>query len=125
MANLGYLQLTRECRQLCRFCSNPPSGVELTEAELRHHVDDLVERAYDGIILTGGEPTIAPLLRPAIAYARERGLFVRMISNGQRLAELDWFRDLVDAGLSHVHLSLHSARPEVHDFLTQTPGSFA
>ncbi len=124
MANLGYLQLTRECKQHCRFCSNPPSGVDLSEPEMREHVDDLVARAYDGIILTGGEPTIAPLLLPAIAYSRSRGLFVRMISNGQRLADPVWFRALVDAGLSHVHLSLHSARAEVHDYLTQTPGAF-
>lgn len=125
MANLGYLQLTRECKQHCRFCSNPPSGVDLVEDELRAMIDDLVARAYDGVILTGGEPTIAPLLVPAIRYARERGLFVRMISNGQRLAELAFLRELVDAGLTHVHLSLHSSRFEVHDFLTQTPGSAA
>jgi len=125
MANLGYLQLTRDCRQHCKFCSNPPSGVDLTEEELRFHVDDLVARAYDGIILTGGEPTIAPLLLEAVAYARGRGLHVRMISNGQRLADRGYFRELVEAGLVHVHLSLHSSRPHVHDFLTQTPGAWA
>lgn len=124
MANLGYLQLTRECKQLCRFCSNPPSGVDLTIEELRHHVDDLVERSYDGIILTGGEPTIAPLLLEATRYAKERGLFVRMITNGFRIADRAYLQTLVDAGLTHVHLSLHSSRPEVHDFLTQTPGSW-
>lgn len=124
MANLGYLQLTRECKQHCRFCSNPPSGVDLPADEMRGHIDDLVARGYDGIILTGGEPTIAPLLGAAIDYARSRALHVRMISNGQRLADLDWFRGLVDAGLTHVHLSLHSSRREVHDFLTQTPGSW-
>ncbi len=124
MANLGYLQLTRECKQHCRFCSNPPSGVDLTDEELRALVDDLVVRAYDGVILTGGEPTIAPLLLPAIRYARERGLFIRMITNGFRIADPDYLAELVDAGLTHVHVSLHSCRPEVHDFLTQTPGSW-
>ena len=125
MANLGYLQLTRECRQHCRFCSNPPSGVELTEVELRAMVDDLVDRAYDGVILTGGEPTIAPLLVPAIRYARQRGLFVRMITNGFRIAERPFLEELVSAGLTHVHVSLHSSRHSIHDFLTQTPGSWA
>ena len=34
MANLGYVQVTRSCNQLCRFCSNPPTGeaIELAEA---------------------------------------------------------------------------------------------
>jgi len=125
VANLGYLQITRECRQACRFCSNPPSGVELSVEEMRHHVDDLVDRRYDGIILTGGEPSVAPLLLPAIRYARRRGLFVRMITNGQRLADDAFVREVAEAGLSHVHLSLHSSRPEVHDFLTQTRGAHA
>jgi len=48
-----------------------------------------------------------------------------MISNGQRLADRGYFRELVEAGLVHVHLSLHSSRPHVHDFLTQTPGAWA
>lgn len=124
MANLGYLQLTRECRQHCRFCSNPPSGVYLSEAEMHAAIEDLVARGYDGVILTGGEPTLAPLLRPAVALAKSRGLNIRMITNGQRVSELEFLRGLVDAGLTHLHLSLHSGRRLVHDFLTQTPGSF-
>lgn len=124
MANLGYLQLTRDCKQHCRFCSNPPSGVELAEDELIALVDDLVARGYDGVILTGGEPTIAPLLVEAIRYARSKSLFVRMITNGHRIADPAFLAGLVAAGLTHVHLSLHSARPAVHDFLTQTPGSW-
>ena len=72
MANLGYLQLTRNCYQHCRFCSNPPTGVDLTEEELRREIDALVDLGYDGIILTGGEPTMSPLLFPALEYATAR-----------------------------------------------------
>jgi len=124
MANLGYLQLTRGCLQACRFCSNPPTGVELTEDEMRTEIDTLVELGYDGVILTGGEPTLSPLLFPALAYAREKGLYSRMITNGQRLSMKDFFRRAVDAGLTHIHVSLHSHRREVHDFITQYPGAW-
>jgi MoaA/NifB/PqqE/SkfB family radical SAM enzyme len=121
MANLGYLQLTRNCYQHCRFCSNPPTGVDLSEEEMRGLIDDLADMGYDGVILTGGEPTLSPLLFPALSYAREKGLYSRMITNGQLLAERDFFRKCVDAGLSHIHVSLHSYRPEVHDFITKYP----
>jgi len=121
MANLGYLQLTRDCYQGCRFCSNPPTGVDLTEEELRSELDQLVSLGYDGVILTGGEPSLSPLLFPALAYAAEKGLHSRMITNGQLLAEEDFFRRCVDAGLSHIHVSLHSSRQEVHDFITRYP----
>ena len=119
MANLGYLQLTRNCYQQCRFCSNPPTGVDLTEAQMRGLIDDLVDLGYDGVILTGGEPTLSPLLKPALRYATERGLYNRMITNGQLLADKDFFAEVVEAGLQHIHVSLHSYRPEVHDFITR------
>ena len=124
MANLGYLQLTRGCLQACRFCSNPPTGVELDEPALRAEIDRLVELGYDGIILTGGEPTLSSMLFPALAYAREKKLFSRMITNGQRLSKRDFFQRCVDAGLSHIHVSLHSHRREVHDFITRYPSAY-
>jgi MoaA/NifB/PqqE/SkfB family radical SAM enzyme len=124
VANLGYLQLTRGCLQACRFCSNPPTGVELDEAEMRAEIDGLVRLGYDGVILTGGEPSLSPLLLPALEYAREVGLHSRMITNGQRLSQREFFRRAVDAGLTHIHVSLHSHRREVHDFITQYPGAW-
>jgi MoaA/NifB/PqqE/SkfB family radical SAM enzyme len=124
VANLGYLQLTRDCYQGCRFCSNPPTGVELTEAEMRAEIDRLADLGYDGIILTGGEPTLSPLLFPALEHATERGLFNRMITNGQLLADRELFARCADAGLQHIHVSLHSYRPEVHDAITMYPGAW-
>ncbi len=124
MANLGYLQLTRECMQACRFCSNPPTGAELTEAQMRAEIDHLVDLAYDGVVLTGGEPTTSPLLFATLRYASERGLQSRIITNGQLLARKDFFEQCVAAGLTHLHVSIQSHRPAVHDFITQNPGSW-
>jgi MoaA/NifB/PqqE/SkfB family radical SAM enzyme len=125
MANLGYLQLTRDCLQSCRFCSNPPTGVELSEAEMRDEIDRLAEMGYDGVILTGGEPTTSPLMLPALAHAAARGLHSRVITNGQHLADLGFFREAAAAGLTHIHASLHSHEPRIHDFITRHPGAHA
>ena len=124
MANLGYLQLTRNCLQHCRFCSNPPTGVDLTETEMRGLIDELVDLGYDGVILTGGEPTMSPLLLPALEYASKRGLHNRMITNGQHLADREFFQRCVDAGLAHIHVSLHSYKQPVHDFITRYHGAW-
>ena len=121
MANLGYLQLTRDCYQRCRFCSNPPTGIDLSETDMRKLIDELADMRYDGVILTGGEPTLSPLLFPALEYAKKRGLYSRMITNGQLLADKTFFAECVSHGLSHIHVSLHSYRPEVHDFITAYP----
>ncbi|RJO73286.1 MAG: radical SAM protein [Myxococcales bacterium] len=123
MANLGYIQIARRCNQKCVFCSNPANGLVLTFDQAVAYVDDFVARGYHGIILTGGEPTLFEPLEELIHYARERGMPSRMITNGQKTARADYLARLVEAGLTHLHLSIHSWREDVHDYLTQTPGS--
>jgi MoaA/NifB/PqqE/SkfB family radical SAM enzyme len=121
MANIGYIQLVRHCNHYCGFCSNPKSGYHTNLTEITAKIDDFVERGYFGIILTGGEPTLSPDLPEAIAYGRERGLHVRMISNGWRLAEPDFCKKVVDAGLQHVHISIYSVRTKIEQFLRGVP----
>jgi len=123
MANLGYVQITRRCNQQCVFCSNPPNGMILSLDQAKAYVDDLVGRDYDGVILTGGEPTLFEPIAELVAYAKERGLPSRIITNGQKTARYEYLKSLADAGLTHLHLSIHSFKPEVHDYLTRTPGS--
>lgn len=117
MANIGYLQVTRDCNQRCRFCSNPPSGVDRTLEEDKGLLDDFAARGYQGVILTGGEPTLVAHLPELVRHAVAVGLEPRLITNGQRLAEPSYLARLHEAGLRIVHLSLHSHRAEVHDFI--------
>jgi MoaA/NifB/PqqE/SkfB family radical SAM enzyme len=125
MANLGYVQVTRECNQRCRFCSNPPIERKQTLERVKAQMDDLASRHYHGVILTGGEPTLSPFLSKAIRYARTKGIGVRIITNGQLIADPAYLKELVSSGLDHVHVSIHSARPEVQAQLSDNPDSFA
>jgi len=119
MANLGYIQVTRRCNQRCRFCSNPPFEKDIRLAEGRRLVDDLASRGYVGVIFTGGEPTLSPDLPALISHARRRGLPPRIVTNGQLLgSEEGLLESLVDAGLSHIHVSLYSSRPGIVARLT-------
>lgn len=124
VANLGYMQVVRGCNQYCRFCSNPASGYMLDLDTARRQVDDFVARGYYGIILTGGEPSLSDIIPEISAYATAHGLHVRMITNGSRLARDGVARAYHDAGLRHVHVSIHSCRRELEDFLTGVKGSF-
>ncbi|HPB52019.1 MAG TPA: radical SAM protein, partial [Myxococcota bacterium] len=99
MANLGYIQVTRLCNQKCRMCSNPEREATLTFDQARALIDDFVNRRYDGIILTGGEPTMHPELAGIIRYARERGIPSRIITNGQKTCDPEYLDGLIEAGL--------------------------
>ncbi len=124
MANIGYMQVVRHCNQYCRFCSNPETEYMLDIETAKKQVDDFVSRGYFGIILTGGEPSLSPHIPQITRYAVERGLHVRMITNGSRLSEMGIARSFAEAGLHHYHVSIHSSRSEVENFLTGVKNSF-
>jgi MoaA/NifB/PqqE/SkfB family radical SAM enzyme len=125
VANLGYMQVVRHCNQYCRFCSNPATGWMLDLPTAQRQIDDFVARGYFGIILTGGEPSLSDLIPEITRYAVGRGLHVRMITNGSRIAKEGVAQSYVEAGLEHFHVSIHSCREELEDWLTGVKGSFA
>jgi MoaA/NifB/PqqE/SkfB family radical SAM enzyme len=125
MANIGYMQVVRHCNQYCRFCSNPETPYILDLDTAKREIDDFAAREYFGVILTGGEPSLSPIIPEVTRYAIARGLHVRMITNGSKLAELAIARAFVEAGLRHYHVSIHSCHEDIEDRLTGVKGSFA
>lgn len=123
MAELAYLQVARVCNQKCLFCSNPENGRTIEWGEAVALVDSFAAQGAAGVILTGGEPTLFDRLPELIAYARAKGLPPRLITNGQRAADAGYFRALAAAGLDHLHVSVHSVRPETQAALTGNPRS--
>ncbi len=123
MANLGYIQVVRHCNHFCGFCSNPATPYAHDLASMQPLVDDFVARGYFGVILTGGEPTLHPEL-PAIArYARDRGLHVRLITNGTRLADPAFARELAASGVQLAHVSIYSVVAAVEAELRGVDGT--
>jgi MoaA/NifB/PqqE/SkfB family radical SAM enzyme len=119
VASLAYIQLTRECNQQCRFCSNPPTKKTLTLEQGKKLIDLYIKKSYDGIIFTGGEPTLSPFLGDLISYCRVKNMPCRIITNGQKLADYSYLLELKKAGLQQLHLSFYSYKKEIQSFLTQ------
>jgi MoaA/NifB/PqqE/SkfB family radical SAM enzyme len=123
VANIGYIQVVRHCNHFCGFCSNPTTPYVHTFETMKVLVDDLVARGYFGVILTGGEPTLHPELPRIARYASDCGLHVRMITNGWRLSDEQFAREVAEAGVRLAHVSVYSVRPEVEEKLRGTPGT--
>jgi len=123
MAELAYLQVARVCNQQCLFCSNPENGRVISWEEAVSLVDSFAAQKAVGVILTGGEPTLFARLPELVAYARKKGLPPRLITNGQLCAKAGFLRELAAAGLEHMHVSVHSIKPEVQARLTGNPKS--
>jgi len=123
VANIGYIQVVRHCNHFCGFCSNPTTPYVHTFDTMKVLVDDFVKRGYYGIILTGGEPSLHPELPVICRYATDQGLHVRMITNGTRMADESFAKEMAEAGLRLTHVSVYSVRPEIEERLRGTAGT--
>lgn len=118
------------CNSACTFCivqegMNNYRGVPF-ERFARIVEENLRSHKYDRVIFTGGEVTLEKSLLQFVTHARDSGAFrhVRLQTNGRKLADADYTRSLVDAGIDEFFVSLHGDTPSLHDAITQRPGSF-
>jgi MoaA/NifB/PqqE/SkfB family radical SAM enzyme len=125
MAELGYIQITRLCNQQCRFCSNPPASRSLSIGKAKSLIDQFSRQGSEGIILTGGEPTLHEGLPEIISYCRTKNISCRIITNGQKLADRRYVRLLQASGLKHLNISIYSCRSKVQAYLTRNPHGLA
>lgn len=123
MASFGYLQITRECNQHCRFCSSPANENVISYKEGKIYIDHFIEKKFFGVILTGGEPTLCPDLPRFLRYLRGKDIEYVVITNGQKLADYDYLKSLKEAGLYKVNISMYSYKPKVQAFLTEKKDS--
>ena len=112
------LALTYGCNNKCPHCYNEPDRFEmasLPKGSWFEVVDRLYEVGVPHIIFTGGEATLHPKLPDIIHYADSLGMVTGLNTNGRRIAHLPYMRELAEAGLNHVQVTLGSSRPEVHN----------
>ena len=81
------LDLTTECTRSCPECPSTTAPVHRTMSrELLDWLLGELGGGTPGLLLTGGEPTMAPLFGDALALARHRGFReIAVVTNGSRL----------------------------------------
>ena len=80
-----YFELTRRCNLACRTCfndSHTPLADELTTPEVLEILEQLDRLGVFEIRFTGGEPTERPDLQEMVGFARARGFYVSLGTNG-------------------------------------------
>jgi pyrroloquinoline quinone biosynthesis protein E len=125
---LGLLaELTHRCPLGCPYCSNPlkldPRDDEL-DAGTWSRV--FVEAAALGVLhvhLSGGEPGARRDLVDIAANAREAGLYTNLITSGVGITTRN-LRELGEAGLDHVQVSIQDADAVSADHIAGYRGAF-
>ena len=111
------ISVTDRCNLRCRYCM-PERGMEwlprsdlLSFEEIERVARVCVERfGFDGIRLTGGEPTVRAGLPVLVGKLAALGVELSLTTNGTTLGLLA--DDLRTAGLNRVNISCDSLRPE-------------
>jgi len=125
------LEITLRCNLRCVHCYNfdrggvpPPPAPELGLDETVGLLDDLRAAGCLFLSLTGGEPLLHPRFWDILDAAAARRFSVTLLTNGTLLGERTCGRLARFRNLWQVSLSLYGARPETHDAVTRTRGSF-
>lgn len=120
------LALTYRCNNKCLHCYSGTATVsrELSTEEWKKVIDRAYDLGIPQILFTGGEPTLREDLIELIKHAEAVGLVTGLVTNGRRLKDLNYVMKLADAGLDYVQVTLESHKPEIHDAITETLGSW-
>lgn len=130
---LSEIALTYRCNLKCRFCyagcnctTNPAgSDREMSAPEIKTVLEKIFRQAkVPSVSFTGGEPTLHRHLPALIAYAKQLGMRVNLITNGTRITP-ELAQRLSEAGLDSAQVSIEGVSAEVHDRVTAVRGSFA
>jgi radical SAM protein len=123
-------EVTRACALACVHCRadaiHRRDPRELTTQEGFRLVDQV--RAFEGrpplFVLTGGDPMRRPDLAELVRYAADAGLTVALTPSGTAAATPARLKELKDAGLSRIAVSLDGPDPETHDAFRGVRGSY-
>ena len=100
-----------------------PYEGELDTAACLNLLDQIHEVGDPIIILTGGEPLLRPDIFEIARYGTDRGLRMVMAPNGTLITE-DKARQMADAGIKRISISLDGATREIHDRFRGVDGAF-
>ena len=126
------LSVTDRCNYRCVYCRTGNEGPQFTELPIEIYARMLrvfVSLGIEKVRLTGGEPLLrhglldlireTAQMRPAFSDAP---LDIAITTNGHLLAPMA--RELKQAGLSRITVSMDAVDPETFTRITRVPGSF-
>lgn len=121
------LKIGFQCNNRCRFCVQgnkreicPDKSDEEVRAILKKEIKD-----HQGIVFTGGEPTIRKELGEWVKYAKNLGYErIQIQTNGRLFAYKDFCKRIIRAGANEFSPAIHGSNAKAHDYLTRVSGSF-
>jgi MoaA/NifB/PqqE/SkfB family radical SAM enzyme len=116
------------CNNKCQFCVQGDKRFKFQNKkikEIKQSLSQANKTGIEGVVFTGGEPTLHQDIIEAIKYAKALGFkHIQLQTNGRMLAYENFCQELIAAGVNEFSPALHSSKPEIHDELTSSPGAW-
>lgn len=118
--------LIRRCNLRCKHCYSTSLDIdfkdELSTEQIKATIDDLKVAHVPVLILSGGEPLLRPDIYEITAYAKEKGFYVALSTNGTLIDETN-IAQIKAADYQYVGISIDGLE-EFHDEFRRQEGSF-
>ncbi|WP_231487526.1 radical SAM protein [Archaeoglobus fulgidus] len=124
-----FWELTRACMLACKHCRakaiRKRHPDELTTEECFNVIDQLSEfNPKPLLIITGGDPLMRDDVTEIISHAAEKGFRVAIAFSGTEKATEEKLRELKEAGVARVAVSIDGSDEEKHDSFRGVRGTF-
>ncbi|RKY12906.1 MAG: hypothetical protein DRP63_10230, partial [Planctomycetota bacterium] len=114
------IAVTAKCQCKCVHCSfarfKRTGAKELTTEQLKSAVKQSLDLGANLIIFVGGEPLLHPDICELIRSVPKDKAIVSIFTNGWALTD-ETAKELAEAGLDNLYISIDSPIPEEHDSL--------
>ncbi len=118
--------LIRRCNLQCKHCYSTSLDIdfkdELSTEQIKATIDDLKVAQVPVLILSGGEPLLRPDIYEITQYAKDKGFYVALSTNGTLITEEN-IEQIKAADYQYVGISIDGLE-EFHDEFRRQKGSF-
>lgn len=121
--NVAWLILNYKCNNRCSGCyaQNTNFIDQPMPFDRALEIISIMKKAgIRNCLLIGGEPTLYDELVDLLNACKKHGIDPKVITNGRKLADKQYLRSLINAGLKHASISIEGAKEETHNSITKT-----
>lgn len=122
-----HIDLTNRCNEKCIHCYHPFSSydhsAELSLEEIKSLIDIIYDLGVFVVTLSGGECLLRKDFFDILSYISDKGMMTTIFTNGMLLTP-SIVEKFTQYRVNLVSISLYSDTANIHDRITQVPGSF-